>query len=240
MNTIQAYARVAGVLNLVSIVAGAFGESYVPSRLIAPGDPVRTAANMTASDLLFRLGVAAYLVEAMCDVALALLFYVLLRAAQRELALLAAFFGLVGTAVFAVGEVFYLAGPTLLAGEGHARTLSPGALEGVVLLSLRVYGLAAGVSIAFYGVATVLRGYLIVRSGYLPRWVGVLLACGGLAFVARTFMLVLAPGYGGDWLFALLLPGGLSLMLWLLVKGVDVQRWQDAARPKLDVAAGPR
>ncbi len=240
MNTIQAYARIAGALVLVSILAGSFGESYVPSRLIVSGDAGATAANFTAFDSLFRLGVAAYLVEALCDIALSLIFYVLLRAAHRDLALLAAFFGLVGTAVFAAGEVFYLAVPTILAGGGQMATFSPDQRTGVMLLSLKVYGLAAGVSIAFYGAATVLRGYLIVRSGYLPRWVGVLLACGGLAFVARAFTLVLAPGYAADWLLALLLPGGLSLMLWLLVKGVDVQKWQAAARAEADAAAGLR
>lgn len=229
MKTTQTYARIAGALVLISMVAGGFGESYVPARLFATGDAAATARNLTAFEWLLRLGVASYLVEATCDVSLALLFYALLRATNRDLALLSAFFGLVGTAVFAVGEVFLLAAPIMLGDSGYLKPFSPGQLNSLVLVWARFYGLFGGVSIAFYGAATALRGYLIFRSGYLPRFVGVLLAIGGLAFVVDAFTMVLAPGYAAGWLLALLLPGGLSLMLWLLIKGIDVQKWEAKA-----------
>jgi hypothetical protein len=83
----------------------------------------------------------------------------------------------------------------------------------------------------FYGVAWVLRGYLIFRSTYLPRFLGVLLVLGGLAFVARNFLLALAPAYAPSSLLLLMLPGGLSLTVWLLVKGIDVQKWEARAVP---------
>src|SRR6266508_2762679 len=91
----QKYARVAGVLFLLSLVAGGFGEFYVPSTLLARGDAAATARNLIAHDTLFRLGFAGYLVEGSCDIALTLLLYVLLRPVNRNLALLAAFFRLV-------------------------------------------------------------------------------------------------------------------------------------------------
>jgi hypothetical protein len=78
-------------------------------------------------------------------------------------------------------------------------------------------------------VAWVLRGYLILRSGYLPRFLGVLLMLGGLAFVTRNFALVLAPQYASGRLLLLTLPGGLSLTWWLLVRGVDVVKWEAKA-----------
>src|SRR3954470_22292347 len=106
-DSIQTYARVAGVLLLLTIVAGFFGEVYVPSRIVVSGNATATANNITASNFLFRLGFASYLVEAACDVTLALIFYVLLRPVQKNLALLAAFFGLISTALYAVAELFY-------------------------------------------------------------------------------------------------------------------------------------
>ena len=71
--SVQTYARVAGVLFLVTVVAGGFGEAYAPAHLIVPGDATATAHNLLASDLLFRLSLVAYLAEVVCDVALTLL-----------------------------------------------------------------------------------------------------------------------------------------------------------------------
>jgi hypothetical protein len=105
--SVSTYARLAGVLFLLTIVAGSFGEFYVPSQLVVPADATATANNIVASESLFRLGFASYLVEAICDIALALILYVLLRPVRRDLALLAAFFGLVSTATFALAELFY-------------------------------------------------------------------------------------------------------------------------------------
>src|SRR5262249_335064 len=135
---------------------------------------------------LFRLGFASYLVEAICDIALALLFFMLLRPVRRDLALLAAFFGLVGTAIYAVGEVFFFAVLSLVGGADSQKAFSAGQLEGLALLWLKVFGIAGVLSLLLYGIATMLRGYLIVRSGFLPAWLGALLMIGGLAFAVRT------------------------------------------------------
>src|SRR5690242_4649503 len=105
----QRYARVAGILILLSIVFGTWGEAYVPSKLIVSTDAGATARNILSSPMLFRSGFAAYWVEAVCDVALALVFYVLLRPVDRNLALLMAFLGLVAMVTYAFAECFYFA-----------------------------------------------------------------------------------------------------------------------------------
>jgi hypothetical protein len=225
----QTYARVAGVLFLLSFVAGGFGEVYVPSRLIVPSDAAATAMHIRASGSLFRLGFAAYLVEGLCDVALTLILYVLLRPVSKDLALLAAFFGLVGTALFGVAELFYFAALLLVGGANYLKTFSPDQLNSLALLSLKAYGFAGGIFLAFYGVASIVRGYLIFRSGYLPRVLGALLALGGLGFVAKNFALVLAPAYASNLLLLPLFPAGVSLTIWLLVRGVDVPKWEEKA-----------
>lgn len=231
-HSIQAYARITGGLLLLSLVAGAFGEAYVPSKLIVSSDATATAQNIKTFESLFRMGFAGYLIEATCDVALALLLYVLLRSAGKHIALLAAFFGLVGTSVFAVSEFFYLAPSLILEGAGYLKTFAPEQLNTLALLSLRIFAYGGVMFTVFYGLAWVLRGYLIVRSGYLPKFLGVLMTIGGLAFIARNFLLVVAPAHAPSSLLLLMVPGALSLTVWLLVKGVDVRQFEMTASTK--------
>jgi len=188
--SVQRYARVAGVLLVLTIFAGGFGEVYVPSKIIVSADAAATAKNIRDFNALFRLGFAAYLVEAVCDIALALLFYALLRPVHKYLALLAAFFGLVSTALFAVAEFFYFSAPLVLKGSDYLKTFSPEQLNTLALLSLKMYAYGSGIFMVFYGMATILRGYLIFRSGYLPKFLGVLLMLGGLAFIVKNYTLV--------------------------------------------------
>jgi Domain of unknown function (DUF4386) len=222
----QTYARVIGVLFLLSFVAGGFGEIYVPSRLIVAADPAATAANFQTHVMLFRMSFASYLIEAMCDIGASLAFYVLLAPVRKDLSLLAAFFGLVGTAVYAVAELFYFAASFTLGRADYLKSFSAAQLNTLAMLSLKLFGYGGGLFLVFYGVATFLRGYLISRSGYLPKFIGVLVMLGGVGFIARNFALVLAPSLPSASLLLLVLPGVLSLGVWLLVRGVDVPTWE--------------
>lgn len=225
---VQTYARIAGVLFLISAVAGGLGEFVVPSQVVVSGDATATANNITASESLFRLGFASYVVEALCDVALTLVLYVLLKPIHGNLALLAVFFRLVSTAVFGVAEVlFYSAPPLILGGADYLKTFSPEQLNTLAYLSLRLFGYGTGIAFVFYGVGSFLFGLLIFRSGYLPRILGILLAFSGLGFVARTFLLILAPAYASSVLLLPMALAGLALTAWLLVRGVDVPKWDE-------------
>ena len=225
MAQVQTYARVAGALFLVTIVAGGFGELFVPSELIVSADAAKTASNIIASDALFRLGFAGYLVEAFCDITLTVLLFLLLRPVREDLALLATLFRVVSTATFAVTELFYFAAALPLRGGEYLKSFSPEQLNTFALLSLKAYSLGGGIFMMFYGAASIILGYLIVRSGFLPWILGALLALSGVGFVIHNFVLVLAPRYAWS---GLLVPAGLTALalgLWLLVKGVDVPKW---------------
>jgi hypothetical protein len=227
--SVQTYARIAGVLFLISALAGGLGEFFVPSQLVVAGDARATANNIVASESLFRLGLAGYVVEGLCDVALTLILYVLLRPVHPNLALLAVFFRLVSTAVFGVAEVLFYAGPLLiLSGADHLKTFLPEQLNTLAYVTIRLFGYGSGIAFVFYGVGSLIFGYLIYRSGFLPKFLGVLLALSGLGFVIRTFLLILTPAYATS---ALLLPTvvvGLALTGWLLVRGVDEAKWKRA------------
>jgi Domain of unknown function (DUF4386) len=223
---VQRYARTAGVLLLLSLVAGGFGEAYLPSRLIVSADAAATVANIKNHEFLFRLGFAAFLIESLCDLTLAWIFYVLLKPVSKELSLLTAFFGIISTTLFAFAELFYFAPLLIMGGSGYLKTFSPDQINSLVLLSLKFYGYAGMIFSAYYGVGWILRAYLMFRSGYLPRVLGVLMGIGGIGFVLRNFLMVLAPAYAYDALLALIFPGALLLTVWLLVKGVDIPKWR--------------
>jgi hypothetical protein len=223
---VQRYARIAGALFLVSIVAGGFGEAYVPSKIVVSGDAMATAANIRNFEFLYRLGFAGFMIESLCDITLVLIMYALLKPVSRELSLLAAFIGLVGTALFAFAELFYFAPPLIIGGAGFLKTFSPDQLNALALLSLKFYGYAGMIFTAYYGMSWIIRAYLIFRSGYLPKFLGVMMAIGGLGFVVRNFLLILAPAYASTALLILMFPGGLLLAVWLLVKGVDILKWK--------------
>jgi len=225
--SVQRYAKIAGVLLLLSFIGGGFGEAYVPAKLIVANDAAATVENLTVSDHMFRLGFAGYLVEACCDVSLALIFYVLLKPVHKYVSLLAAFLGLIGTATFAAAELFYFAPRILLRNGSYLKSFTPDQLNALALLSLNLFGLGAVIFTAFYGLGWVLRGYLMFRSGYFPKFLGVLMALAGFAFIVSNFMVVLAPHYNASWLPAFMVPGALLLTVWLLIKGVDLRKWEE-------------
>ena len=130
---VQRYAKVAGVLFLLSLIAGGFGEGYFPSRLVVSGDAAATVANIRNNAFMYRLGFATFLLESFSDIALVMIFYALLKPVSKELSLLAAFFGLMGTALFAFAELFYFA-HTLIMRVGPLNAFSPDQVNALILL----------------------------------------------------------------------------------------------------------
>lgn len=182
----------------------------------------------------FRLGYALTLVSTACYVAVAGLFYQLFKPVSRSIALLAAFFGLVGCAITAVQSIFQLA-PFAVQGGGYSSVLDAKQLQALAQMLLDMSAQAGYVALVFFGVFQLLNGYLIFKSAFLPRILGVLMALGGLGWL--TF---LSPPFANYLLIALQPLGILAeapLMLWLVVFGVNSQRWKeraDAGRPALD------
>jgi len=226
---VQTCAKIAGVLFLLSFVAGGFGEAWVPMRLIVPGDAAATAKNLVASATMFRLGFVGYLIEAICDTGLTWVLYLLLRPVNRDLALLAVIFRVTSTTGFAMGEVLSFTALPVLGGSRYLQTFSTAQLESLAMLLLRTGSRAGEVFSMFYGFGSLILGYLVFRSGFLPRILGILLAISGLGFIASIFFTVLAPGFATGYFLAPALLSGIALTFWLLVKGVDVPKWEEAA-----------
>ena len=228
MSSINTYARVTGVVFLVAVVTGGFGEAFAPAHFVVSGDASATARNIAASGGLFRLGFLGYLAEAITDVTLTFLLYVLLRPVNARLAFFAVLFRLMATAAFSFAELFYFAPTLILSGDAYLKTFSADQLHSLALLSLNIYGTAGNLYNAHYGIASLILGYLMIRSGFLPRVIGALWMLGGAAFIAGSVLWIFDwPGKGFYPLPQII--ALLALGVWLLVRGVDAARWSAAA-----------
>ena len=232
----QVYARIGGVLYLIIIAVGLFGQTFVRGRLIVPGDARATAEKILSSELLLRGSIAADRFRLLtATVVLAAIFYVLLRPVSRDLALLALLFNLVAITVGAVNKLNLLQTLSLLANTDYLRVLDPEQLHALAYLSTQLEGYGFGVSLIFFGCKCLILGYLIFRSGYLPKVVGVLMEIAGLCYLTNSFALIVSPSLAAQLVPAILLPafiGEASLCLWLLVKGVNVSKWKARASAK--------
>jgi hypothetical protein len=233
----RALSRIGGALYLIIIVLGLFGEAFVRSKIVVSGDAAATAANLRSMESLWRFGIAAEFVLLISTVALALIFFVLLRPVSRDLALLAVFFNLVSLAVEAVSALNLVAALLPLGNAGYLTAFEPEQLYAMATLSVRSHSYGFGVALIFFGCECLVLGYLIFRSGYLPKAIGVLMQIAGLCYLTNSFALILAPTFANRIFPAILIPafvGEASLCLWLLVKGVNVEKWNlETRRQKL-------
>jgi hypothetical protein len=226
---IKYYSRIAGFLMIISILAGGFGEAYIPTLFFDSNNPAATADRLRTSELLFRAGFASYLIEAFADVCISMLFYVILKPVNQHLALLSAFFGLVSTAVFACFQLFNFASLHFALNTHLFSGFTENQTNTLMMLSIIFYSLGSGVFMGFYGIATMIRGYLIYRSRFLPRTLGILLLFSGGCFILRNFLLVLTPQFAHSLMLLPMLISVFAVSLWLLIKGVNEARWQNLA-----------
>jgi len=219
-------ARVTGALYLLTIVLGVVGES-IHGRLVVSGDASATATNILAHSPLLRLGFASYMVEMACQVAVTGLFYELLKPVSRSASLVAALISLVGIAIKTTSRLFYVAPLLVLADSSHLTAFDAEQRQALSLLLLRINGQGAGIALIFFGFSTILKNTLIVRSTFLPRILGVLGILAGLGWL--TFLAPPLAGRVYPYVVAVGLVVSAAQIFWLLVFGVDEERWKEQA-----------
>jgi len=200
----------------------------VSGRLVVAGNAAATAAHILGHERLFWLGFASSLIGVAFHIAWALLFYELLKPVNRSLSLLAAFVILVGCAIQALTSLLYLAPLLVLQGGSSISAFTAEQLQALALMFLKLNSYAFDIYLVFFGFWCVLIGYLILRSTFLPRALGVLLAISGLGWVTYLYP-PLAYHLFFPYIAAASALGEIPLELWLLVMGVNVQRWKQQA-----------
>lgn len=223
----QSKARAAGLFWLITFMTGAFAM-YIGGKFIVNSDAALTARNILANETFFRVGAVSNLVATGCYLTATVLVYELLKPVNRAISLLAAFFSLLGCCIGAIYFLFNLAALVFLAGTAYLSVFTPEQLQALALTSFRLGARANELGLVFFGLHILLVGRLIIASTFLPRVLGVLLVIGGLCYLINSFAGFLALPFA-SYLFPLIvLPAffaELALSLWLLVRGVNAQRW---------------
>jgi hypothetical protein len=221
-------ARMAGAFQLLEALTAAFGQVIVLDRLVVSGNAAATAANILGHERLFWLGFASSLIGVAFHIAWALLMYELLKPVNRSLSLLAAFVILVGCAIQALTSLLYLAPLLILQGGSSVSAFTGEQLQALALMFLKLNSYAFNIDLVFFGLWCVITGYLIFRSTFLPRVLGVLLAISGLGFMTYLYP-PLAYRLFFPYIAVASALGEIPLELWLIVMGVNVQRWKEQA-----------
>ena len=212
----------AGVCYLAIIVLGLFGEVGVRGALVVGGNAAATAAAIAASPGLWRLGIGTDLLMHVLDVPVMVVLYLLLKPVNHGLALMATVINAVQTAVLAVNKM-HLVWPLLLLDPSSTVAQMPLAdRQALAYAAVQAHAHGFGVGLIFFGVACLLRGWLIVQSAFMPALLGWLLLVGGLGYLANSTALLLLPAWSGllfPWVLLPALVAEAGLALWLVFKG---------------------
>ena len=232
-------ARIAGFLYLICIVSGFCAEAFVRNKLVAYDDATFTARNIIASPSLYRLGFLADLISFTTGIVIAIIFYDLFKSVSRPVARASLTFGIVSNTVSIAASIFCFAPLHILGGSGYLRAFDPNQLQSLALLSLQLYQFAFVLNLGLFSFDCFATGYLIYRSTFLPRFLGVSLIIGGFCYLTNSVTYFLPPKLLPDlfpWIYLPSLLAEVSLALWLAVAGVNVARWHTVENGRATVS----
>jgi hypothetical protein len=219
-------ARLAAAFYMLESGASVFGQLAIPGRLVVRGDAAATASNILANEPVFRLAIAAALLAVAFHIVDAVLFYYLLKPVSRSFSLLAAFFLLAASGIQAFAGLLQVGAVVALTGGHSFSAFSVEQLQAIALMLLNWNVQSYNTYLVFFGFWCIVIGYLIFRSTFLPRILGVGMALAGLGYTPYLYPPL------ANYLFPynlVLGVGELTLVLWLLIVGVDAQRWNKQA-----------
>lgn len=224
-------ARIAGLLYLVITIAAIIAHFYVPDQLIVTGDAATTASNIASSEGLFRLAIGSEFIVLLSEVILSIILYVLLKPVNRMMSLIAAVSRLIMTTIHGFNLLNYFIILTLLSGADYLSVFNSEQISAFVMLFLDAHAYGFAIGIAFLIIHVFALGYLIFRAGYLPRIIGVLFLLAGVGYLVDSIGILLLPNYGTTPALAAMFIAlaEISFPIWLLIKGVNMERYQERA-----------
>lgn len=216
-------ASVAGFMYVFLMVTAIFAEIYIPSKLIVSGNVAETARNIMASERLFRISIAFDLITFAGDVVLIIALYTLLKPINQNLALLAAFWRLVETAILVVVTVTSIVVLLLLSGADYLQAFSTDQLQALARLSISLHTAGFNIGGIFLGLGSTVFSYLLFKSKYIPRTLAGWGIFASLLLLISFFAILVFPNLAGVLTPACYVPifiFEVTVGLWLLVKGV--------------------
>ncbi len=219
--------RILAGLYLSVIVCGIIAQAVIADGLVVPNDAGKTAANILANKSLYRLAYTIFMVEMVAQVVASAMFYDLLKPVNRSLARITAIIGITGAGIKTFARVFYYTPLILLSGAPYLSAIEPTQLATVSLAFIKINNQGAAIALIFFGFETLLRGWLIYRSEFLPRFLGVLSMVGGLGWLTYLWPPLGSQAFMGVALSAIV--GVIATSGWLFIRGVDDAKWRERA-----------
>jgi hypothetical protein len=227
MDSPNKLARMTGVLYILVILTGIASETLVRNFLFVPGDITTTVNNILAHESIFRLGFVISLTRYVVFIFMVLALYKLLRPVNKDWSLAMVAFALVSISIGMVSLLFQYAAPLLLSSDGYSTLFTTDQWHAQVLFFINMQMLGDKAS-QILAVWLLPLGYLVYKSGFFPKILGVLLIIAGVGYLTDFLIFFLLPNLNGQVAgFAFL--GELLFPLWLLIKGVNVERWKSRA-----------
>jgi hypothetical protein len=220
-------ARTAGVFYLITIVAAIVAQGVIAQRIVSSTDAAVTARNIVAHADMFRFGYTMYMIEMVAQTIMTMLFYELLKPVSKTWSLVGAVIGVVGCGIKALSRVFFVAPAIVVEGSPYLNTFSTDQLHSLAQLFYEINEMGAAIAVVFFGFSTVITGWLIVRSTYLPAFLGWIAVVGGIGWLSFLW-----PPLGyrlNMYIAAIGLLGSVATIVWLIVFGVKEDRWPEQA-----------
>ena len=217
-------ARIAGLLYLIVIATGLFAEIFVRQAFKVSGDALTTANNIQSSEMLFRLGIVADIVNFICGLPCVLIIYYLFKRINKYLLQLALIFVIIQTAIIAVNLLNQTSPLLILGNNVYLKSFQPNQLATLSQLSLNIQGVGYSIGLVFFGFYCLLVGYVIFKSKMVPKLLGILYIISGTGYLINSFTMLLSKGFTNPIFSYVAIPifiGELSFCLWLLIKGID-------------------
>lgn len=219
--------RILAVLYLFVIIGGITAQGFIADRIVVSNDAAKTAANILANKSLYRLGFTIFMLEMVAQVGVTAMFYDLLKPVNRSAARLSAVIGLIGSGIKTMARLFYYAPLILLGGAMYLSAIQPAQLEALSLTFIKINNQGAAIALIFFGFEGLIRGWLVFRSEFLPRFLGVLSMVAGLGWLTYLWPPLGSKAFIGVALFAI--AGVIATTGWLFIRGVDDVKWRARA-----------
>lgn len=217
-------ARTAGFLYLLLAPLGFFGGMYIPS-LTVPGNAAATVGNIMTHTLLFRLSILSALITPIVTFLVALFLYQLFKAVNKNQAVLMVVCTLAALPIAMLNEINHFAVLLLLNGTDYLKVFGVDQLYSQVMFFLDLGHYGAEITAIFWGLWLLPLGYLIFKSNFMPKLIGILMIVAGIGYIVDSVALFLFPDRNID-ISQFTFYGELLLLLWLLIKGVNVEQWE--------------
>lgn len=221
MNSLNNYARSAGVLYILITLLAPFSMIYMPATLVVPGDAAATATHLATGTGLLRAAMVSDALVFLLEIGLTVVLYALLKPVNAMLSLMAAFARLAMTIVQGINLAMYGAVLLLVSGDRYLTAFAPAQVQALTLFMFNLHGSVVLIWGLFFALHLLLLGYLVYQAGYLPRFVGVLLFIVAACYFTQSFGTLLLPQYQAQWATVGLLASiEIVFPLWLLIRGV--------------------